>query len=501
MTSKNYIIHKSPGYDYNSFGYKNDDGKKIIDGKIENYSNGFTQNDIIGCGINYFDNSAFFTKNGKYLGKVCTINSKYDYYATVALSTLGDCVKFHLNNFYFDIYKLIYEENEKERKIIKSIYIQKDIFYNVIKSHLIKCGYLHTYKSFISFIEKQTDDNKSNSNVSNGKTDNDVFFMKKIDWMDVLKKNAVSSKEVNNNTENQHKKDEGGECKREGTVEFQSESAETLHMDVDVNEQGSKDNEEGNNKGNGKDSGKGNDEDSGKGNDKDSDNGKNKIPITMEQTNLNKNNSNNDKTDEVKNNDSISKVDISKLKCEQIDVTIKKVSDINVDTVENENINSKSVETQSNKNFVNDTLLVNNVSVPSSYDASSSLDKENINEEIKSECTTVNATKITLDIKSPTPCNTPSIILDNISEGGNKTNDKEISNLKDSSPNKEKTCSNKAIDDRDKEKEITDTVKSTCEDNNDNGKGGIDIKSVDNEKCTSNDKGTGNEKDSNKTNL
>ncbi|OTN65735.1 Uncharacterized protein PKNOH_S100042400 [Plasmodium knowlesi] len=184
MTSKNYTINKNPGYEYNSFGYKNDDGKKIIDSKLESYSNGYTKYDIIGCGINYFDNSAFFTKNGKFLGKACNVNPKYDYYATVGLTTLGDKIKFHLNNFYFDIYNMIYEECEKERKIIKSIYIQKDIFTDVIKSHLIKCGYFNTYKSFVDFMEKHKNMGDNGSIVgesSNSKHSLEKFFADQAD--------------------------------------------------------------------------------------------------------------------------------------------------------------------------------------------------------------------------------------------------------------------------------------------------------------------------------
>ncbi|SBT79212.1 conserved Plasmodium protein, unknown function, partial [Plasmodium malariae] len=231
MTSKNYTINKNPGSEYNSFGYKNDDGKKIIDGKIENYCNSYTKYDIIGCGINYFDNSAFFTKNGKFLGKACNINSKYDYYATVGLSTLGDRIKFHLNNFYFDVYNLIYEENEKERKIIKSVYIQKDIFSDIIKSHLIKCGYLNTYKSFVNFLEKNknSDDNNSVGSSSNSKNEIDKFFMNKTDLPNVLEKKVVdeSSQNINNNHEDkENKKNVTDETKKKMDIIIKSNNAE-----------------------------------------------------------------------------------------------------------------------------------------------------------------------------------------------------------------------------------------------------------------------------------
>ncbi|KEG03445.1 hypothetical protein YYE_01469 [Plasmodium vinckei vinckei] len=227
MTSKNYTVNKNPGFEYNSFGYKSDDGKKIIDGKLDSYSSGYTKNDIIGCGINYFDNSAFFTKNGKYLGKICTINPKYDYYGTVGLSTLGDKIKFHMNNFVFDIYNLIHEENEKERKIVKSIYIQKDIYSDIIKAHLIKCGYLNTYKSFINFLDqnKNTDDNSSSGCSSHTKNSIDNMLkskynlpQKSLNKNDVITSSTkdndklVKDTEKNNNKENDKVKLEDTGC-------------------------------------------------------------------------------------------------------------------------------------------------------------------------------------------------------------------------------------------------------------------------------------------------
>ncbi|SCM23043.1 conserved Plasmodium protein, unknown function [Plasmodium chabaudi adami] len=248
MTSKNYTVNKNPGFEYNSFGYKSDDGKKIIDGKLDSYSSGYTKNDIIGCGINYFDNSAFFTKNGKYLGKICTINPKYDYYGTVGLSTLGDKIKFHMNNFIFDIYNLIHEENEKERKIIKSIYIQKDIYSDIIKAHLIKCGYLNTYKSFINFLDqnKNTDDNSSSGCSSHTKNSIDNILKSKYslpqkssDKNEVITSSAkdndkiVKDNEQNNNKEIDKVKLEDTGCNgNNGNAEVCSS---TSHTDENIN--------------------------------------------------------------------------------------------------------------------------------------------------------------------------------------------------------------------------------------------------------------------------
>ena len=63
-------LEKLPGWEPDSWGYHSDDGKIYIcggpGGKI--YSDPFNSMDVIGCGINFRTNEAFFTKNGNYLG-------------------------------------------------------------------------------------------------------------------------------------------------------------------------------------------------------------------------------------------------------------------------------------------------------------------------------------------------------------------------------------------------------------------------------------------------
>ena len=55
---------------HNAYGYHGDDGRKFhasVSG--EAYGPPFTTGDVIGCGINFLNGTAFYTKNGHNLGE------------------------------------------------------------------------------------------------------------------------------------------------------------------------------------------------------------------------------------------------------------------------------------------------------------------------------------------------------------------------------------------------------------------------------------------------
>lgn len=59
-----------PGWGYQSFGYYGDDGHVGVglSDRALPYAGAYAKNDTIGCGVNYEDGTAYFTKNGRYLG-------------------------------------------------------------------------------------------------------------------------------------------------------------------------------------------------------------------------------------------------------------------------------------------------------------------------------------------------------------------------------------------------------------------------------------------------
>lgn len=57
------------GWDKGSWGYHGDDGKLFISGEWTSYGRLYAKGNIVGCGVDFDKEVAFFTLNGKYLGE------------------------------------------------------------------------------------------------------------------------------------------------------------------------------------------------------------------------------------------------------------------------------------------------------------------------------------------------------------------------------------------------------------------------------------------------
>ncbi len=65
-----YPLSGMPGWKPVSWGYHGDDGKKFDQiGGGTDYGPTYGAGNVVGCGVNFTTNSAFFTRNGQYLGK------------------------------------------------------------------------------------------------------------------------------------------------------------------------------------------------------------------------------------------------------------------------------------------------------------------------------------------------------------------------------------------------------------------------------------------------
>ena len=62
-------LTRLPGWDSDSWAYHGDDGRSFCcQSTGRDYGPKFSTRDVIGCGVNFRTGSAFFTKNGLYLG-------------------------------------------------------------------------------------------------------------------------------------------------------------------------------------------------------------------------------------------------------------------------------------------------------------------------------------------------------------------------------------------------------------------------------------------------
>ncbi|KAG2345325.1 SPRY-domain-containing protein [Suillus weaverae] len=107
LVSRDFKLIRLPGWEKNSWGYHGDDGSSFAAEKTGTpYGPQFGAGDVIGCGIDFSQNRAFYTKNGALLGSVFdNIGKDCDIYPAVGLCHPGESVRvnFGQDPFKFDI--------------------------------------------------------------------------------------------------------------------------------------------------------------------------------------------------------------------------------------------------------------------------------------------------------------------------------------------------------------------------------------------------------------
>lgn len=100
------LLNRLPGWDDHSWGYHGDDGHSFCgSGNGKPYGPKFGTGDTIGCGINFQDMSAFYTKNGVHLGTAFQGIQGALLYPCVGFRTPGEQVEVNFGDkeFKFDV--------------------------------------------------------------------------------------------------------------------------------------------------------------------------------------------------------------------------------------------------------------------------------------------------------------------------------------------------------------------------------------------------------------
>ncbi|CAG8675979.1 14930_t:CDS:2, partial [Acaulospora morrowiae] len=127
-------VNGLPGWDYKSFGYHGDDGKRFnSSGSGDPYGPLFTTGDTIGVGLNFFEGTSFYTKNGVHLGTAFR-NVEGNLYPMIGMRSRGEIIEanFGQRSFKFDIdsyAQFIFKEvrkNEVLRKWMDRIFGDND---------------------------------------------------------------------------------------------------------------------------------------------------------------------------------------------------------------------------------------------------------------------------------------------------------------------------------------------------------------------------------------
>lgn len=145
-------LTRLPGWERNTFGYHGDDGNLFKGsgvGKV--YGPTFTTGDVIGCCVNYIQNSLFFTKNGIPLAEA-TSDIKGTYYPCVGLRTPGEVVEanFGQSPYLFDFEQFKKDERQRVMLGLESMpYPEGNLVASeLVLSYLIHHGYSHTVRAF-----------------------------------------------------------------------------------------------------------------------------------------------------------------------------------------------------------------------------------------------------------------------------------------------------------------------------------------------------------------
>ncbi|KAG8812634.1 hypothetical protein FRC17_001927 [Serendipita sp. 399] len=107
FATKDLQLSKLPGWEPGSWGYHGDDGLSFSGQPRSGAEFGprFGTGDTIGCGINFLDHNAFYTKNGTWIGTVFSDLPDRDVYPALGLRTSNEHVQANFGGspFLFDI--------------------------------------------------------------------------------------------------------------------------------------------------------------------------------------------------------------------------------------------------------------------------------------------------------------------------------------------------------------------------------------------------------------
>lgn len=156
-------LSRIPGWEPDSYAYHGDDGQVFSNSTTgKAYGPKFGTLDVIGCGINFRTNTAFFTKNGHMLGTAFRdLKPNMQYFPTVGMKKPNETVRanFGQEPFAFDIDKMMQDEKmaiQAEIARSKSAWdVARDetpLIHQLVAQYLAHDGYVETARAFSNEI-------------------------------------------------------------------------------------------------------------------------------------------------------------------------------------------------------------------------------------------------------------------------------------------------------------------------------------------------------------
>ncbi|CAO2657855.1 Nn.00g071150.m01.CDS01 [Neocucurbitaria sp. VM-36] len=188
-------LSRIPGWEPDSYAYHGDDGQvfsNTTSGKA--YGPKFGTLDVIGCGLNFRTNTAFFTKNGHMLGTAFRdLKPNMLYYPTVGMKKPGETVRVNFGQepFAFDIDKMVQDEKaaiQAEIARTKSASSmpadETELIHQLVGQYLAHDGYVETARSF---AEEIIDEARALANDE----DADVPYRAAVEDLDALNRQKI----------------------------------------------------------------------------------------------------------------------------------------------------------------------------------------------------------------------------------------------------------------------------------------------------------------------
>ncbi|KAI9278097.1 concanavalin A-like lectin/glucanase domain-containing protein [Sporodiniella umbellata] len=152
-------LDRLPGWEENSWGYHGNSGKiSSGPGTEKEYGPHFSTGDVIGCGIDFRDMTAFYTKNGTYLGTAFRDIRDTEIYPFVGFKTRGEKIRtnFGATPFKFDIQQHILDEKRALISHIAShpLPIDKAATKNVVDRLVLNYLRHHGYSQSANSLEQ-----------------------------------------------------------------------------------------------------------------------------------------------------------------------------------------------------------------------------------------------------------------------------------------------------------------------------------------------------------
>ncbi|KXG51878.1 SPla/RYanodine receptor SPRY [Penicillium griseofulvum] len=170
FSSPKASVERLPGWETESWAYHGDDGKSFFgesQGQGRAYGPTFGAGDTVGCGVNFSTGSAFFTKNGVFLGNAFNDLHSTNLFPSVGMKKLPPVhlkTNFGQEPFVFDIDGMVQQErfnvlsdiNKTSTAGLQPPLDESTLLQELVAQFLAHDGYVDTARAFAEEVATET---------------------------------------------------------------------------------------------------------------------------------------------------------------------------------------------------------------------------------------------------------------------------------------------------------------------------------------------------------